>query len=143
MQNERWLIPEELLYDRNNYWVKVEGNEALIGLTGYGQSTTGDIIYLELPPAGTSISRGEEVGSLESGKWVGKLIPPLTGVVLETNSAVEGFPGKVNHDPYREGWLLRMSISVPEELGDLLDATAYEKWVEEQIRLEQEGEAVQ
>lgn len=135
---EQWLVPEDLLYDRNNYWVKVIGNEAVIGLTHYGQSTTGDVIYLELPATGTLISRGEEFGSIESGKWVGKLVPPVTGEVTATNPLVEAAPGEVNSDPYARGWLMKVRLLDPSELDDLMAPAAYRAWIEEQVRLEQE-----
>lgn len=136
--SEKWLIPEDLLYDRNNYWVKVNGNEAVIGLTEYGQSTTGDIIYLELPTAGTLVRRGEGFGSIESGKWVGKLILPVTGEVNATNPLVEAAPGEVNSDPYTRGWLMKVKLLDPSELDGLMTPEAYREWIREQERLELE-----
>ncbi len=135
---EEWLVPEDLLYDRNNYWVKVIGNEAVIGLTHYGQSTTGDVIYLELPPVGTMVRRGEGFGSIESGKWVGKLIPPVTGEVTEINSRAATNPGEVNRAPYTTGWLMKVRLRDPSELESLMPPEAYREWIREQERLELE-----
>lgn len=135
---EEWQVPEDLLYDRNNYWVKVTGNEAVVGLTHYGQSTAGDVIYLELPPVGTVVRRGEGFGSIESGKWVGKLIPPVTGEVIEVNSGVTADPGEVNRSPYTAGWLIRIRLEDPSELECLMSPEDYREWVREQERMEME-----
>lgn len=135
---EEWQVPEDLLYDRNNYWVKVTSGEAVIGLTHYGQSTTGDVIYLELPPVGTVVRRGEGFGSIESGKWVGKLIPPVTGEVTEINLRAAVDPGEVNRAPYTTGWLIRVRLQEPSELESLMDSEAYREWIREQERLEME-----
>jgi len=136
--DEQWLVPEDLLYDRNNYWVKVNGNEAVIGLTHYGQSTTGDVIYLELPPVGTIVRRGESFGSIESGKWVGKLILPVTGEITETNSKATTSPGEVNRAPYTTGWLMKVRLQDPSELESLMTPEAYREWIRQQERLEVE-----
>lgn len=129
-------IPRDLLYDRNNYWVKVEGSEAVIGLTDYGQNTTGDVIYLELPPVGSVIRRGEVFGSIESGKWVGKLTAPVTGEVIEVNSGLADDPGEVNRSPYTSGWLIRVKLEDPSELEYLLRPDEYREWVKEQEMVE-------
>ncbi|NMA62435.1 MAG: glycine cleavage system protein GcvH [Syntrophomonadaceae bacterium] len=133
-------IPEELLYDKNNYWVKVMGEEVLIGLTEYGQSTTGDILYLELVPEDTVLPRGEQFGSIESGKWVGQLTAPVSGVVVERNRDIEASPRQVNAHPYEQGWLVRVKLIDPGELESLMGAADYTRWVEEQIRLDEEDE---
>ena len=140
MQVDKRFVPEGLLYDRNDYWVKATADEAVIGLTAYGQDVTGDILYLELPPVGDSVSRGEDSGSIESGKWVGRLLPPVTGTVLERNSVLEEDPSGANQDPYGVGWLIRVRLADPSELEVLLSPAAYREWIEEQIRREQEEE---
>ncbi len=141
MQVDKRFVPEDLRYDRNDYWVKATAGEAVIGLTAYGQDVTGDILYLELPPAGSSFRRGEDSGSIESGKWVGRLLPPVTGMVLERNSALETDPSGVNQDPYGAGWLLRVRLADPSELDGLLNPAAYREWIAGQIRREREEEA--
>lgn len=140
MRQNQLSVPEDLLYDKENYWVKVTGNEALIGLTEYGQSTIGDIIYLDHPPVGTLLRRGEGFGSLESGKWVGKLVPPVTGIVIGTNTAVYKNPGKVNSDPYKEGWIIKVRLESITELDSLMDAETYSQWVHEQEVMEMEDD---
>jgi len=133
-------VPEGLLYDRNHYWVKVAGREASIGLSAHGQHTIGDILYLELVSPGAMIRKGEGFGSIESSKWVGALIAPVTGVVLDTNREVEASPGQINVDPYGQGWILRIELSDIDELKLLMKATAYRQWVEEQINREHQEE---
>lgn len=142
MTKETWLIPDDLLYGKDNYWIKVAGAEATIGMTSYGQHNTGQLIYLELPPAGSALRRGERIGSLESGKWVGKLIMPVSGVVLAANRQLAGNPGLVNQDPYQQGWLLRVRLQDTAELAGLLDAAAYRNWIAAQEQEEAANGAV-
>ena len=133
-----YAIPEGLLYDSNDFWIKVNGEEAVIGMTDYGQSNTGDILYLELSPGGETFQQGERFGSIESGKWVGNLTAPLSGVVLDSNREVEGNPRKVNADAYGEGWMFRIKLNNPDELKSLMASQEYAQWVDEQIKCEME-----
>ena len=138
MPAKKYAIPEDLLYDTNDFWIKVNGEIAVIGMTDYGQSNTGDILYLELSPGGETFQQGERFGSIESGKWVGNLTAPLSGVVLDSNREVEGNPRKVNADAYGEGWMLRIKLSNPDELKSLMASQEYAQWVDEQIKCEME-----
>jgi len=138
MQREKRAITDELFYDHNDFWIKV-AEEAVIGLTDYGQGNIGDIIYLELAPAGTVVGRGDRCGSIESGKWVGSLLAPVSGVILETNRDAEADPHLVNADPFGRGWLCRMEPANQNEIGLLMDSGAYEAWIEERIRLEEKN----
>lgn len=138
MQREKRAIPDELFYDRNDFWIKV-AEEAVIGLTDYGQGNIGDIIYLELVPAGTVVRRGDRCGSIESGKWVGSLLAPVSGVIVETNREAEADPRQVNADPLDRGWLYRMELANRNEIGLLMDSGAYKAWMEERIRLEEKN----
>jgi len=135
-------IPRGILFDRNNCWVKITGSTALIGLTEYGQKIIGDILYLELFSAGTMVKKGEKVGSIESSKWVGTILTPLTGKVLRANDEVEANPRLVNMDPYEKGWLFLMEIHNAGELDDLMNSQVYEKWVKEQIGRRHEDEII-
>ncbi|OHE17965.1 MAG: hypothetical protein A2X96_11500 [Syntrophobacterales bacterium GWC2_56_13] len=139
MQREKRAIPDELFYDRNDYWIKV-AEEAVIGLTDYGQSNIGDIIYLEFVPAGTVVRRGDRCGSIESGKWVGSLLAPVSGVIMETNRKAEADPSQVNADPLGRGWLYRIELANRNEIGLLMNSGAYKAWMEERIRLEEKDE---
>ena len=138
MEENTLDVPRDFLYDPNHYWVKVTGSTVKIGLTAYGQNIMGDILYLELVSAGTLVKKGEKVGSIESSKWVGTLLTPITGKVVGRNDEAEANPRLVNIDPYATGWLLLVEISDLGELAGLMNATVYEKWAEEQIIRERE-----
>ena len=138
MQTEKRAIPDDLFYDRNDFWIKIT-EAALIGLTDDGQENIGEIIYLELVPVGTVVRQGERCGSIESGKWVGNLLAPVSGVILETNRDAEADPHLVNADPFGRGWLYRMELANRNETGLLMDSGAYRAWSEERIRLEEKN----
>ena len=138
MQSAKRAIPDDLFYDRNDFWIKA-AEEAVIGLTDYGQRNIGDILYLELAPAGTVVRQGERCGSIESGKWVGSLLAPVSGVIVEANREAEADPHQVNADPFGRGWLYRMEPANRNEIGLLMDSSAYEAWIEERIRLEEKN----
>lgn len=140
MQLENPQIPEDLYYDGKDYWIKVTGDEALVGMTENGQNNVGDILYLELVPAGTVLLRGEKFGSIESGKWVGNLVAPLSGLVLEVNRRLEYEPGRVNADAYGDGWMFRMQMTDAAELNKLMNPHDYKIWLEEQMCLAAESE---
>ncbi|MBU1744090.1 MAG: glycine cleavage system protein GcvH [Proteobacteria bacterium] len=138
MQREKRAIPDDLFYDSNDFWINV-AEEAVIGLTDYGQGNIGDIIYLELVAAGTVVRRGDRCGSIESGKWVGSLLAPVSGVIVEANREAEADPRQVNADPFGLGWLYRMELANRNEIDLLMDSGAYEAWIEERIRLEEKN----
>lgn len=138
MQVDNYQIPENLFYDSNDFWIKVNGEEALIGMTDFGQSNTGDILYLELMNCGEKLSRGERCGSIESGKWVGNLTAPVSGAVIDNNSEVVINPRKINADAYGQGWMYRIKLSNPDEIKLLMKAQDYAAWVTEQMKNEQE-----
>jgi glycine cleavage system H protein len=112
----------ELRYTSEHEWVLVEGTVATIGITAYAAAQLGDIVYLDLPPAGTVISGGSVVGEIESTKSVGELFAPVDGTVLEKNAAVEDAPELVNSDPLGAGWLLKIEFT---DLPDLLSLAEY------------------
>jgi len=132
MQTERWLIREDRKYDRNHFWIKIEDRSAYIGLTDYGQWVIGDILYLDLSPEDASIAMGEKFGSVESGKWVGNLISPINGRVLENNPGVVTDPRQINVDPYGTGWMMRVALESGSEIESLIDPMAYAAWVNDQ-----------
>ncbi|MDD2585594.1 MAG: glycine cleavage system protein GcvH [Syntrophomonadaceae bacterium] len=140
MQVEGYNIPEDFFYDTNNYWIKVNNDEAIIGISAYGQSTIGDVLYVDTIDKGNYIKKLEDAGSVEAGKWVGRIIVPISGTILEKNGAVIKEPGLLNSDPYGKGWILRLQINEKNELNELMDAKAYAKWVQEQVAKEQEDE---
>ena len=139
MQMEKRAIPDDLFYDSNDFWIRI-AKEVVIGLTDYGQSNIGDIIYLEFVPAGTVVRQGDRCGSIESGKWVGSLLAPVSGVIVETNREAEADPHKVNADPFGRGWLYRMEPANRNEIALLMNSSAYKAWIEERIRLKEKDD---
>ena len=123
-------IPAELKYSKEHEWIKiVEGNVALIGITDFAQSELGELVYIEVDTVGDVIARDEVFGTVEAVKTTSDLFMPVGGKILEFNpelSEDEGDnPGVINEDPYDKGWIVKIEISEPEELADLLDAEAY------------------
>ena len=122
--------PEGLRYTRNHEWARIEGDVATVGITDFAQAALGDIVFSELPGAGTALARGEPFGVVESVKSVSDLYAPLSGEVLESNGALEGDPGLVNNKPY-EAWMVKVRIADPSEADGLLDAAGYRKHCED------------
>ena len=122
-------IIEGLLYSESHEWVKVEGDTALIGVTDYAQKEMGDITYVDLPSEGDEFGAGEEFGALESVKASSELYCPVAGTVTEVNAELEGSPEKVNEDAFG-AWIIKVRMSNPGDLDDLLDAAAYAKITE-------------
>ncbi len=119
-------IPESLLYTDNHEWVSVEGEVATVGITDFAQGELGDIVFIEFPEPGAKFDQGEAFGTIEAVKTVADLFLPLSGEITEINAALDETPQKVNDDPYGDGWIIRASISNPDELKQLLDGAAYE-----------------
>jgi glycine cleavage system H protein len=130
--DENWPIPEGLWYDRNNFWIKMQGQVATVGLTAYGQWVIGEILYLDVVPVGSPLLKGDRFGSVESGKWVGNLISPLDGYVRAYNPAVMRDPRGIQRDPYGEGWIMLVELAAEADSGSFLDHTAYAAFVQEQ-----------
>jgi glycine cleavage system H protein len=124
--------PDDLRYHREHDWARVDGDTATLGITWYAQDALGEIVHYEAPSEGASVARDESYGEVESVKAVSDLISPLSGEVLEVNSKVLEEPETVNDDPYGDGWLVRVRLSDPAELDDLLDAGAYRALLAEQ-----------
>lgn len=116
--------PTDLLYSKSHEWVRMEGDEAVVGITHFAQESLGDITYVELPLVGDEVSAEGEFGSVESVKAASDLISPVSGDVSGVNTALEDAPEKCNSDPYGEGWLIRVKVSGKPE--GLMDAAAYE-----------------
>ena len=118
-------IPAELKYTKDHEWVRIEGDEAVIGITDFAQSELGDIVFVEVETEGESIESEEIFGSVEAVKTVSDLFMPLSGEVLSFNSELEDAPEVVNSDPYGEGWMIRVKISDKSEVDTLLSAEQY------------------
>ena len=118
-------IPAELKYTKDHEWVRIEGDEAVIGITDFAQSELGDIVFVEVETEGESIESEEIFGSVEAVKTVSDLFMPLSGEVLSFNSELEDAPEVVNSDPYGAGWMIRVKLSDPSEVDSLLSAEQY------------------
>ena len=111
-------------------WVKLDGNQAVFGITDHAQSLLGDVTFVELPEVGAEIKCSDSVSTVESVKAASDIYAPLSGKITEVNTALDGDPGIMNRSPYGEGWLCRMEISDSAELDGLMDAASYEKFLE-------------
>ncbi len=119
-------IPSNLRYTKDHEWIRVEGNEAFVGITDYAQSELGEIVFVDITTQGETIGQDETFGSIEAVKTVSDLNMPVTGEVLEVNETINDQPELVNNDPYGEGWMIKIRISDAAELDSLLDAAGYE-----------------
>jgi len=124
------MKPEELKYTKDHLWIYVEGDKATSGLTDYAQQELGDIVFVEMPEVGREVKKDETIGTVESVKSVSDILAPLSGKIIEINKVLEDTPETINKDPYGEGWVIKMSVSNPEELKDLMDLEAYNKFTE-------------
>ena len=118
-------VPAELKYTKEHEWIRVEGEEAVVGITDYAQSQLGDIVFVECETVGDALEAGETFGTIEAVKTVSDLYLPVAGEVLEFNKELEGEPELVNKDPYGKGWIVKIKISDETELDGLLNADAY------------------
>jgi glycine cleavage system H protein len=123
------MVPKELRYTKDHEWVRVDGEEATVGITEYAASQLGDIVFVELPEAGRSLAQFATFGVVESVKAVSDLFAPVSGEVVATNDSLAGAPETVNSDPYGEGWMIRLRLAKPDEVAELLDAAAYDALV--------------
>jgi glycine cleavage system H protein len=124
--------PDELKYHQEHDWVRVEGDEATLGITWFAQDSLGELVHYEAPEQGTSIAKDSSYGEVESVKAVSEVISPVSGEVIEVNQKVVEAPETVNEDPYGEGWLIKVRLSDPAEAESLLDAAAYRQLLEDQ-----------
>jgi glycine cleavage system H protein len=123
--------PDELRYHREHDWARIEGDEAVLGITWYAQDSLGELVHFEPPEQGSTVSQDGSYGEVESVKAVSDLISPLSGEILEVNQAVVDAPETVNEDPYGAGWLIRIRLSEPSQADGLLDAGAYKELLAE------------
>jgi glycine cleavage system H protein len=121
------MVPAELRYTKDHEWVRVDGDEAVVGITQYAADQLGDIVFVELPDTGRTLDQHATFGVVESVKAVSDLFAPVAGEVTETNGDLTGTPEVVNTDPYGAGWMLRVKLADPAQVDTLLDAAAYEQ----------------
>jgi glycine cleavage system H protein len=121
--------PDNLRYTKDHEWVRMEGDEAVIGITDFAQHELGDIVYVEIETVGQEMNAGEVFGTVEAVKTVSDLFLPVNGTITEVNPNLNSKPELVNSDPYGEGWMIRMRVANPSDVDGLLDMTAYEQLV--------------
>jgi glycine cleavage system H protein len=124
--------PDDLKYHEEHDWARVEGDEAVLGITWFAADALGELVHFEPPEAGSSVTKGQSYGEVESVKAVSDVIAPLSGEVLEVNGQVVDAPETVNEDPYGNGWLIRIRLGEPGEADALLDADAYRQLLTDQ-----------
>ncbi len=120
-------IPQDLRYTNDHEWVRIDGEKATVGITDYAQDALGDVVFVELPAVGDTVELGGSMGEVESTKSVSDLYAPVSGSILEVNEALEATPGKLNEDPYGEGWLIVVGVADSSQVDELLDAAAYKE----------------
>jgi glycine cleavage system H protein len=124
--------PADLRYNTDHDWARIDGDEAVLGITWFAQDSLGELVHYEPPEDGAQVAKGSSYGEVESVKAVSDLISPLSGVVIEINKKVVDEPETVNADAYGEGWLIRIRLSDAAEVDDLMDAAGYESFVAQQ-----------
>jgi glycine cleavage system H protein len=125
------MVPTDLRYTKDHEWVRVDGEEAVVGITDYAANQLGDIVFVELPDAGRTLSQHATFGVVESVKAVSDLFSPVSGEVTSGNDALAAAPELVNSDPFGEGWMIRVKLGDPTEVDGLLDAAAYDALIAE------------
>jgi len=123
------MVPLELRYTKDHEWVRLDGDEAVVGVTAFAAEQLGDIVFVELPEVGRTIDQFAAFGVVESVKAVSDLFAPIGGAVLATNAALGGRPELVNEDPYGEGWMIRLRVADAKQLEELLEPAAYDALV--------------
>ena len=122
-------IPSNLYYTKEHEWIRVEGNEAFVGITDYAQAELGEIVFVDINTEGETLAQGDVFGSVEAVKTVSDLNMPVSGEVLEINEAINDQPELVNNDPYGEGWMIKISVTNTDDLNNLLDAAGYQAFI--------------
>lgn len=129
------MNPENLKYHKEHTWVRVSGKKATVGITDYAQESLGDIVYVELPEIEATVEANTGLAEIESTKATASVICPVSGTVTEVNEELSDTPETVNEDPYEKGWIAVIELDDDSEPGDLMDASGYEKYLEEEVKL--------
>ena len=124
------MYPSDYRYTKEHEWVKVEGEVGKVGITDYAQHELGDVVYVDLPKVGAKLKASEPLGTVESVKAVSDIYAPVSGEVTEPNPALTNTPDLINTDPHGAGWLIKIKLSSPAEVNSLMDAAAYEAYIE-------------
>ena len=126
------MIPQEMKYTKEHEWVKIEGDEAVFGLTDYAQGELGDITFVELPLPGREVKQSEAIATVESVKAASDIYAPISGNITEVNSSLQDAPETINQSPYEEGWICRVKITDASEQDSLMDAAAYGEYLKKE-----------
>ena len=130
MEIQGYNMPDELHYEENHFWVKEDGDLVVMGMDDFAQKMAGEIVYVQLPEEGKSLSAGKKFAKIESGKWLGKVFAPVSGELAAVNEELETNPGLINEDCYGKGWLYKIKPAVKSEIKNLIyGPEAVEKWV--------------
>ena len=127
--SDKTQVPQDLKYTKEHEWVRIEGDEAVVGITDYAQHALGDITYVDLPPAAKRVSRGDELGAVESAKAASDVYAPVGGKVIEVNPLLEDASEKVNQSPYEEGWICKLGSVNSADVESLLTPAQYEEQI--------------
>ena len=122
-------FPDDVRYTKEHEWLRVEGNDGVVGITDFAQDALGDVVFVELPTVGATLTQGQTFGVVESNKTVSDLFAPVSGRVTAVNQELRDEPERVNQDPYGDGWMIRVVLTRREEVDALLDAGAYRAFV--------------
>ncbi|OGP62252.1 MAG: glycine cleavage system protein H [Deltaproteobacteria bacterium RBG_13_47_9] len=131
---EGYILPDELYYHKEHFWAKIEGDRVTMGVNDFAQKLAGQIVYVELPSAGRTVEQGKPCGSMESGKWVGRIYAPVSGTVESSNQELEDTPELINDFPYEKGWICKIRpSSLQEELKNLLQGESLKEFIRSEI----------
>ena len=122
-------LPQDLQYTKEHEWIKIDGTTGTVGITDHAQGELGDVVFVELPAAGKAVKQGESFGTIEAVKAVSDLYAPVTGSITAVNAALNANPELVNKEPYGAGWMVKITLTNPDELKGLMDAAAYQAMV--------------
>jgi glycine cleavage system H protein len=128
------MYPSDYRYTKDHEWIKLDGPVGTIGITDYAQAELGDVVFVELPKAGTQVKAGQSFGTVESVKAVSEIFTPVSGEVVETNAALADSPEKINQDPHGAAWLVKVRLADPKEISGLMDAAAYQAYIAEKAK---------
>lgn len=122
-------MPDDVMYQKDHYWVKIEGDLIVLGMDDFAQKLAGEIVYVQLPDDGKKVKKDKKFAKVESGKWLGKIISPCNGVIDSVNEELEEKPGLINEDPYGAGWMYKIKPADMSELDGLIKGDAVEPWL--------------
>src|SRR4030042_3805427 len=134
MEIEGYRLPDNLYYHKEHFWAKVEGNTVMVGTTDFAQKLAGQVVYIELPSVGKVVEQGKPCGSMESGKWVGRIYATVSGKIETSNEELEDSPELINESPYQKGWMFKVSPSnLQEDLKNLMKVDALGDFIKSEV----------